>query len=46
MMSVVVFARNRGYGSTIGTGSPRPLTVGVRIGRERIQEASQCDPLL
>ena len=46
MMSVDVYARNRGYGSTIGTHSPRPLTVGVRIGRARIQEASQCDPLL
>ena len=37
MMSVDVYARNRGYGSTIGTNSPRPLTVGVRIGRARIQ---------
>ena len=46
MMSVDVCARNHGYGSTIGTHSPRPLTVGVRIGRARIQEASQCDPLL
>ena len=46
MMSVDVYARNRGYGSTTGTRSPRPLTVGVRIGRARIQEASQCDPLL
>ena len=44
MMSVDVCARNHGYGSTIGTHSPRPLTVGVRIGRARIQEASQCDP--
>ena len=33
MMSVDVDARNHGYGSTIGTHSPRPLTVGVRIGR-------------
>ena len=46
MMSVDVCARNHGYESTIGTHSPRPLTVGVRIGRARIQEASQCDPLL
>ena len=37
MMSVDVYVRNRGYGSTIGTRGPRPLTVGVRIGRARIQ---------
>ena len=37
MMSVDVCARNHGYESTIGTHSPRPLTVGVRIGRARIQ---------
>ena len=37
MMSVDVYARNCGYGSTIGTRSPRPLTVGMRIGRVRIQ---------
>ena len=36
MMSVDVYARNCGYGSTIGTRSPCPLTVGVRIGRAHI----------
>ena len=40
MMSVDVYVHNRGYGSTIGTRSPRPLTVSMRIGRARIQSAS------
>ena len=43
MMSVDVDARNHGYRSTIGTYSPRPLTVGVRIGRTRIQFGSDTD---
>ena len=43
-MSVDVYARNRGYGSTIGTHSPRPLTVGVRIGCARIQKRRSVTP--
>ena len=44
MMSVDVYARNRGYGSTIGTRSPRTLTVGVRASAAHAYSKRRREP--